>query len=142
MTSATLRSATGNPATASNLNSTSHRRPHVTAAEMERYAMYNGSIHTAHVHANERRHDLLAEAAHARRVNEAVAANRVGGPTGALVRSAGNLRHHIGVALVRVGHRLQHSAAQPATDRPGRPHPAGVPGTAPGAPVGTLRTAR
>jgi hypothetical protein len=91
--------------------------------------MYNGSIHIAHVHANERRHDLLVEAAHARRVNEAVAANRV-----SIIRSAGNLRHNIGVALVRVGHRLQHSAAQPATDRPAV--------GAPGAPLGALRTAR
>jgi hypothetical protein len=118
--------ATGNPAIDSNLNN--HQRSRVTAAEMERYNVYNGSIHIAHVHANERRHDLLVEAAHARRVNEAVATNRAGRPIGAIVRSASNLRHTIGVALVRVGHRLQHSAAQPATDS----H----------APLGTLRTAR
>ena len=87
--------------------------------------MYNGSIHIAHVHANERRHDLLVEAAHARRVNEAIAGNhaRVN-----IVRSIGNLRHNIGVAMVRVGHRLQHSAAQPAANSQ--------------VPMGTLRTAR
>jgi hypothetical protein len=115
--------ATGNPAIDSNLNS--RQRSRVTAAEMERYAMYNGSIHIAHVHANERRHDLLVEAAHARRVNEAIAANhaRVN-----IARSVGNLRHNIGVAMVRVGHRLQHSAVQPAANTQ--------------TPMGTLRTAR
>lgn len=111
--------------TAIGSNRTTNQRSSLTATDVERYAMYPGSIHIAQIHANERRHDFIVEAAHARRINEAVQ----GRPARAGVAgAASNLRHRIGVALVRVGHRLQHSAAQPATD--------------PNAPLGTLRTAR
>ena len=83
--------------------------------------MYPGSIHIAHIHADERRKDLFVEAAHDRRINEALQASRsrLGIPG-----RARQLRHNVGVLLVRVGHRLQ----QPATEH----------GTA----LGTLRTAR
>jgi hypothetical protein len=86
--------------------------------------IFPGSIVIAHIHADERRKDLLAEAANARRVNEAMGERRSG--DGLTVR-ASNLRHQLGVALVRVGHRLQHSSGQPAVDP---------------APLGTLGTAR
>ncbi len=111
--------------TAIGSNRTINQRSMRTATEMERNAMYPGSIHLAHIHASERRNDMLVEAAHARRINEALQGRppRVG-----IAGAASNLRHRIGVALVRVGHRLQHSAAQPATD--------------PNAPLTTLRTAR
>lgn len=70
--------------------------------------MYHGSIHSAHVHADERRKDMLAEAQRARRANLAAGANRS-------VSIASNLRHRIGVALVAAGSRLQHPVAdQPA----------------------------
>lgn len=119
MTSAILPSANGNPVTGSNLNPI--RRSSLTVAKMERYAMHAGSIHIAHVHANERRIDLLVEAAHARRVNEAVQGN---GSRLSVAGGGRNLAHNVGVLLVRAGQRLQ----QPATDH--------------STPIGTLHTAR
>jgi hypothetical protein len=122
MTSAIWPSANGNRATASNLNLSPRSRG--TATIMESPGMYSTSIHIAHAHADERLKDLRAEAAHERRANEAAQASRARlGIAGA----AGNLRHNLGVTLVRVGHRLQHPAA-PATEQC--------------APLGNLRTAR
>lgn len=86
--------------------------------------IYPGSIVLAHIHADERRKDLIIEAANARRANEAMPARRV--RFGFAVRAA-DLRHRLGVALVRAGHRLQHADGQPAADQ---------------APLGTLGTAR
>ncbi len=119
MTLATFSLGTGNPVTASNLMS--YQRSLQTATDMERYNMYPGSIHIAQIHANERRLDFLAEADNIRRANLAQS-GRVG-----LAGRVGNLRHRFGVALVSVGHRLQHAEAQPATDQ---------------TPLGTLRAAR
>lgn len=111
MTLATLPLATGNPDTVANPNR--RRRSRTTAAAMESTAMYPGSIHLAHIHADERRKDLFVEAQEARRVNEAL-----GLPHERFnpAHAAANLRHNLGVTLVRIGQRLQHSAVQPATD--------------------------
>lgn len=125
MALASLPLVTGNPATGSDRRFT--QRSMKTAIHPERTAMshvFPGSIAIAHIHADERRKDLMAEAANARLVNEAMLASRSG--VGLTVR-ASNLRHQLGVALVRVGHRLQHSGGQPAVDH---------------APLGTLGTVR
>lgn len=111
MTSATLPLATVNLDTVSNPNR--RRRSRMIAAEMESTAMYPGSIHLAHIHADERRKDMFVEAQQARRANEAL---RLSHERFSLAHAAANLRHNLGVALVRIGHRLQHSAVQPATD--------------------------
>lgn len=86
--------------------------------------IFPGSIAIAHLHADERRKDFIFEADQARRANEALEPhrNRAG-----LAGRAGNLRHQLGVAMVRAGHRLQHSGGEPAADQ---------------APLGTLGTAR
>jgi hypothetical protein len=122
MTLAPLSLATGNPDNASNM--TINQRSFQTAIATGRYSMYPGSIHIAQIHADERRLDFLAEADDMRRANlaESGSQNRAG-----LMGRASNLRHRLGVALVSVGHRLQHAEPQPATDQ---------------TPLGTLRTAR
>ena len=123
MTLATLPLATVNLDTVSNPNT--RRRSRTTAAEMESIAMYPGSIHLAHIHADERRKDMFVEAQHARLVTEAL---RLPHERFSLAHAAANLRHNVGVTLVRIGHRLQHSTVQPAAD--------------PNTSLGTLRAVR
>lgn len=125
MTLASRPLVTGSPATG--LNRTFNQRSRATAKDLERTAMnhiFPGSIVLAHIHADERRKDLVIEAANARLANEAMPARR--NRFGLAIRSA-NLRHRLGVALVRAGHRLQHADGQPAADQ---------------APLGTLGAAR
>ena len=122
MTLALLSLATTNLVTDSNL--TTNQRSFQTAIDTERFNMYPGSIHIAQIHANERRLDFLAEADNQRLAKMARSSGH--NRSGFVVR-ASNLRHRLGVALVSVGHRLQHAEAQPATEQ---------------TPLGTLRTAR
>ena len=75
--------------------------------------MYQGINHIAHVHADERRRDFLAEAAHERRLAEA----RRGAPPPAIV-VATSLRHQLGTMLVAVGRKLQHSPVPAPADQP------------------------
>lgn len=112
MTLATSSLATGNLVTGSNL--TTNQRSRQTAIDTERISMYPGSIHIAQIHANERRLDFLAEAETVRRAKLAQSSKRA---HGGLVSRASNLRHRLGVALVSLGHRLQHAEPKPASDQ-------------------------
>lgn len=66
-------------------------------------AMSGAHLHIQQIHAESRRRDLLAEADRLALVDAAMRAGRERPAVSAAVR----VRHALGVALVRVGHRLQ-----------------------------------
>lgn len=108
MNLATVPLVTGSPATATNRTNSQRSKP--AARNMESHIMYPGSINIAHIHADERRKDMLAEAHYERQVQLAVGANRGRGRASAV-------RNQLGIALVSLGQRLQHTPAYAAPDQ-------------------------